>query len=108
VGETRSGKTAALAEVNRCILDAARDSISEEQEWEFFCECGRPDCREHVTLTIDAYVAIRDGGGAVVADGHRPSQVERARRLAEDAEALRRQAQHQLNRAEKNIRARTS
>lgn len=37
----RAFKTLALTEVNTHILDAARDSISEEQEREFFCECGR-------------------------------------------------------------------
>jgi hypothetical protein len=56
-------KTQALTEVNRHILDAARDSVSGEQEWEFFCECGGRDCNEHVKLTIDAYVALHDGGG---------------------------------------------
>jgi CheY-like chemotaxis protein len=40
----------------------------------------------------------------VLADGHRLRQVERARRLSEDAEALHRQAAHQLKRAKKNLR----
>lgn len=97
-------KTEALAEVNGHILDVAQESISDELEWEFFCECGQDACQEHVMLTLDTYVALRDGGGAVLAQGHQRSQVERARRLREDAEALSRQAEHQVKRAKKNAR----
>jgi len=39
----------------------------------------------------------------VLAEGHRLSQVDRARRLREDAEGLRAQAKHQVARAKKNI-----
>lgn len=100
----RTLKTATLAEVNQGILSVAQDSIDEEQDWEFFCECGHKDCHEYVSLTLEAYAAIHDGGGAVLAEGHRLSQVERARRLREDAEALRRQAEHQIKRAKKHLR----
>ena len=93
-------KTLALTEVNTQALKAARRSVSDGQGREFFCECGRTDCHEQVTLTLDAYIALHDGGRPVLADGHRLSQVERARRLQSDAEALRRQAQHQLQRAQ--------
>jgi hypothetical protein len=75
-----------------------------EQEWEFPCECGKESCHEYVFLTLDAYAALHDDGRAVLADGHRLSQVERARRLGAEAEALRRQAEHQLSRATKNMR----
>jgi hypothetical protein len=78
MGKQRAFKSAALAEVNRHILEAARESISEEQQWEFFCECGRADCSEHVFLTPDAYVALRDGGNAVLAPGHRLGVLARA------------------------------
>lgn len=93
-------KREALAEVNGHILQVAQDSISDEQEWEFFCECGHDDCHEHVVLTLDSYVVLRDGGRAVLAQGHQISQVARARRLREDAGALNRQAEHQVKRAE--------
>jgi len=99
VRKDQAFKSLALTEVNTHILEAARESVSQEQEWEFFCECGRPDCHEHVELTLDAYIALHDGGRAVLAKGHRLSQVERAHGLQADAEALRRQAQHQLQRA---------
>jgi hypothetical protein len=75
--------------------------VSYEQEWEFFCECGRDDCQERLKLTLDAYVALYDSGRAVLAEGHQLSQVERARRLRDDAEALRRQAEHQVRRVKK-------
>jgi hypothetical protein len=99
----RTLKTATLATVNQGILNVAQDSIDQEQDWEFFCECGREDCHEYVSLTLDAYIALHEGGGAVLAEGHRISQVERARRLLEEAAALKRQAAHQVKRAKKNV-----
>lgn len=101
--EERDFKTLALTEVNQHILDAARESISDHPEWEFFCECGRRDCYEHVMLSLDSYIRLHDGGGAVLAPKHRLSQIERARRLGEEANALRAQAKHQLKRAQKNL-----
>jgi len=81
----RAFKTAALTEVNGNILEVARESISHDEEWDFFCECGRADCREHVSLTIAAYTALRDGGGAVLAPSHRLSRAEQARRRAQSS-----------------------
>jgi hypothetical protein len=105
MSEARAFKTAALTEVNQRILDVAQASASEELEWEFFCECGGLDCHDYVKLSLEEYVAVHDGGQPVLAEGHRLSQVERARRLEADADALRRQAQHQLRRAQKNLRS---
>jgi multidrug efflux pump subunit AcrA (membrane-fusion protein) len=106
VERDQASRTLALTEVNTGILEAARASVSQEPDWEFLCECGRPDCHEHVTLTPDKYTALRESGRPVLARGHRLSQVERARRLQADAEALRRQAQHQLRRAQSGQRDR--
>ena len=100
-GWTRS---TALTEANRNILLHVKDADAGDLEWEFFCECGRDECREHVFLTLDALIAIHDGGDAVLADGHRLSQADRARRLRDDAGALRAQAEHQVRRAKKNLR----
>lgn len=69
-------KTTALSEVNQGILEVARDSLDCEQEWEFFCECGREDCHQYVSLTLDAYSALHDYGQPVLADGHPLSQIE--------------------------------
>lgn len=103
MGSERRFKTAALTEVNTHILDAARDSIGGEQGWEFFCECGEPDCHAHVVLDLDRYVALHDRGEAVLARGHRLSQMERARRLTEESKALQAQAAQQVRRARKNL-----
>jgi hypothetical protein len=100
-------KTVALTDVNTHIREVACESISEEQEWEFFCECGEPDCRAQVMLTLERYSMLHDHRQAVLAPGHVLSQVERARRLATEAEALRRQARHQLERAQTNLGAPT-
>ena len=96
----RSVKT----EANRHVLRVVRDLADGEQEWEFFCECGHKDCDEPVFLTLDAYVELREQGGVVLADGHQLSQAERARGLRADAEALRREATHQVRRTMKNLR----
>jgi hypothetical protein len=87
-------------------LRRVRDSISGEREWEFHCECAAKDCGESVFLTLDAYTALHEDGRAVLADGHRVSQVARARRLVESAEALSRQAALQIRRARQNRRTR--
>lgn len=60
MGRRRAFKTTALFEVNEHIVVAARDSITQEQIWEFFCECGDEACAEHVRLAIDEYVGIRE------------------------------------------------
>jgi hypothetical protein len=99
----RRFKTATLTEVNRNVFDFARRSPSGQSEWDFFCECGQEDCHEYVFMTLDAYVSLHDGGEPVLADGHHLSQVERARRLRADADALQRQAKHQVGRAKKNV-----
>ena len=100
--EVERAKSAALSEVNRNILVAARQSISEEQEWEFFCECGLSECDARVKLTIAAYSLLHDRGGAVLASGHTMSRLERAKQLGDDAESLRSQAQLQVEPAKKN------
>lgn len=98
-------KTAALYEVNEHILGAARASIVQEQTWEFFCECGDEDCGEHVELSIDEYVALRENGRPVLAPGHRLSRATLARRrsqeLSEELKAMRAPAEQEANRAKK-------
>jgi hypothetical protein len=106
VSRKRVFKTAALAEVNRHIGEVAEALPSQSDEWEFFCECGRPDCSDVVRLTLERYSSLHDSGQAVLAAGHHLSQVERARRLQDDAEALTRQAKHQVDRARQNLRGR--
>lgn len=99
----RGMKAAALTEVNRHIFEVAVESASAEPDWDFFCECGRSDCYDHVGLTIDEYLAIRDQGGDVLAPGHRGSHAARAARLHEEAKSLRAQAGHRMKRARRNL-----
>jgi hypothetical protein len=77
----RAFKTAALAEVNRHILDAGLDSIEHDLPWEFFCECGHAACGEYVELEIEEFVALQERGGAVLAPGHSLPRAERLRRV---------------------------
>jgi hypothetical protein len=87
----------------RRLLRAVRDSTTGEHEWEFHCECGEANCHEYVFLTLDAFITLRDHGDAVLADGHRVSQIVVARGLVDAAKALTAQADHQLKRAKKNL-----
>jgi len=84
----------------RCSADLV------EQEWEFFCECGRYGCDKRVKLTVAAYRVIHDGGGAVLAPGHQRSEPERSCQPREEAEAPRAQAELQVQRARENLRSR--
>lgn len=93
----------ALTDANRNILLHVRETDDGELEWEFFCECGQASCESRVHLTLDRLIALRDGGGVVLAEGHRVSQVERARAVGDQARALRAQAEHQIQRAKKNL-----
>lgn len=101
--ERRTVKTTALSEVNQGILEVARDSLDQEQEWEFFCECGQEGCHQYVALTLDAHSTLHDHGQPILADGHQLSQIERARRLRSDAQAVTAQASHQVKRALENL-----
>ena len=109
VGEQRISSAETLADANENSFRSASGSIGDEgSEWEFLCECGAVGCQERVFLTLDEYIALRERGGArlagvVLAKGHRQSQIERSRHLREEAEALKGQAEHQTNRARRNL-----
>jgi hypothetical protein len=63
-----------LSEVNAHVHAAARrfEGVEPGSDlWEFTCECGAPECRETVSLTLAEYEAQRAGGQQVVAPGHR-------------------------------------
>jgi len=79
--EERKAKTAALIEVNEEILNVAAKSVSQGEEWEFFCECGGEGCNERVSLTLPKYSDLHDRGGLVLARGHRGTRARRARRV---------------------------
>jgi hypothetical protein len=103
IGETRA---ATLAAANVHIYRNVRDADDGKQQWDFVCECGQDECHEQVLLSVEEFAALRSAGNSVLAPGHVPSQLARAEVLIANAEALRRQAQHQVKRATKNLRAR--
>lgn len=92
-------KTYVLTYVNGHIAEFAAGQETDPLEWDFFCECGRRDCDEQVRLTRAAYLALHEAERPVLAPRHRLNQAERAKRLAEEARALRAQAEQQIARA---------
>ena len=62
-----------LLEVNAHVHEAARrfeGAEPEQDRWDFRCECGAPDCRDAVSLTLDDYETHRADGRPVLAAGH--------------------------------------
>jgi hypothetical protein len=62
-----------LLELNLRVHEAARRFEGAEPGrdlWDFSCECGAPDCREPVSLTLPEYEALRAAGLRVLATGH--------------------------------------
>jgi hypothetical protein len=62
--EERRGKNEALfREVNESVAEVAMhflgDGESQTEPIGFICECGRADCAEPITMTVDEYEAIR-------------------------------------------------
>lgn len=86
----RALKTAALTEVNDHILDFASESASIETDWDFFCECGEPNCHSLVRLTINEYMDVRDSASAVLAQGYELSHDDRSTRLRDGSVLIRR------------------
>jgi hypothetical protein len=72
-----------LPELNARVHEAARRFEGSEPErdlWDFTCECGVPDCRVRVPLSLAAYEALRAADRPVLAPGH--EQVGPADRLS--------------------------
>lgn len=62
-----------LLEVNAHVHEAARRferTGPAHDSWDFTCECGVPDCRVTVSLTLAQYEALRAAGRPVLAPGH--------------------------------------
>jgi len=103
VANDRTDERPIKAYVNARIRETAAELTLEPGEaWGFFCECDSSHCREIVYLALSNYEELRDGGGSVLAQGHRDTR-RRAKRLQEEAAALRGQAQHASARAAKAI-----
>jgi hypothetical protein len=109
--DEQRAKQNVLLELNSRVHAAARrfeEPDSEQNLWDFTCECGAPDCRVAVSLTLVQYETLRAAEQPVLADGHearRPAKTrEHAEELREDAEALKAQAELQQKRAKRNTR----
>lgn len=62
-----------LHEVNAHVHEAAKRFEGTEPQvdrWDFTCECGAPDCRVTVSLTLEEYEGLRAAGRPVLAPGH--------------------------------------
>ena len=106
----RSDSSATRAELNRQIRTAVkRFDISgrdDEDTWAFLCECGADGCQEWVTMPVVSYEALLRSDEPILAPGHTVSRGEKARRrakrLADDAQALQAQAKQQVKRSRMN------
>lgn len=66
-------KQGVLFELNARVHEAARrfEGIEPERDpWDFTCECGAPDCRVPVSLTLADYEALRVADRPVLAPEH--------------------------------------
>jgi len=102
--------SATRAEANRNLRMAVKRfdlSGRDEDTWDFLCECGAADCREWVTMPISKYTMLQRQRSSILAPGHsldRGQWARRmARRLAEETQALRAQAELELKRAARNL-----
>jgi hypothetical protein len=109
--EQQRAKQDVLLELNARVHDAARRFEGAEPEldlWDFTCECGAPDCRAPVSLTLAQYEALRAAEQPLLADGHdarRPAKArEHSEELRADSEALKAEALLQQQRARRNRR----
>jgi hypothetical protein len=75
--EPEADKQDVLLEVNAHVHEAARrfEGVEpEEDRWQFTCECGAPDCRAAVSLTLPEYEGLRAAGRPVLAPGHQSAK----------------------------------
>jgi hypothetical protein len=97
-----------LAEVNARISEYAARADVGGVTWEFVCECGAVVCQDRVSLSLSAYEELRRTDAPILAEGHKLSRLQMARRrsqaLIEEATALSAEAQQQLDHARRALR----
>jgi hypothetical protein len=110
VADKRTESLEVGADVNRQVRMAVkRFDISDlaQETWDFLCECGSEQCQEWVTLHVAEYETLQRSDTPILAPGHTLSPGQRtrrkARRLVDDAKALKAQAEHQVERAKQNL-----
>jgi hypothetical protein len=78
--EQQHAKQDVLLELNGRVHEAARrfeDTESEQDLWDFTCECGAADCRAPVSLKLAEYEALRAAGEPILAAGHSTQRASR-------------------------------
>lgn len=100
--------TEARRYVNERIRDGAlRLSLQGEaglpgDRWEFLCECGDPECKEHVALPLAEFERLLTEGEPVLAEAHTVRRAiaacRRSAELQQDSAALTAQAEQILRR----------
>lgn len=95
-----------LVAKNQVVRDWAREVAPDDRSrWEFVCECGDPDCAEHVKLTLDLYDRLRQNEQPILAPGHILDRARAARGWAREvraeARAVHNQAQQQVRRSDR-------
>lgn len=71
--------------VNERIREIADRHGSDPHEYAFLCECSDPACVERVTLSLDAYEAVRaEPTRFVLAEGHSDATIEKVVETASD------------------------
>ncbi|HKC77593.1 MAG TPA: hypothetical protein VKB70_04315, partial [Gaiellaceae bacterium] len=111
LADERSSRSTTRAEANRNIRMAVKRfdlTDLKDETWDFLCECGDERCERWITLTLIEYESLRQREEPILAPGHALGRAAGARRkagaLAEDAKALRAQADVQTKRAARNVR----
>jgi hypothetical protein len=69
--EQQRAKQAVLLELNARVHEAARRFEGADpglDRWDFTCECGAPECRSPVSLTLAQYEALRAAGQPILAE----------------------------------------
>jgi hypothetical protein len=96
-----------LAEVNARISEYAASADVGGVNWEFVCECGAVECQERISLSLVAFLELREADAPILADGHELSRPQLARRrsqtLIEESAALNAEARQQLRRSRRAV-----
>ncbi len=75
-----------IARTNNRKAGAAMDAIPEDVKTvNFFCECSRAPCKEHILISVDAYTKIHEHNNRfMVMPGHDQSSVESVKKRLSD------------------------
>jgi hypothetical protein len=65
-----SSQATMVRKVNERIRELA--GTDGKEAWEFLCECGTPDCRRFLTLTLGEYDGLRGATSAAPILAHAP------------------------------------